>query len=341
MRKMPVHRGLQAIVDWLEFTILKSNLEQVLSNLLHLDKADFTDLERGRFGYQHQQKWRQGTIFVMYNGKDGADDEMGVHVQITGTGCRDYEAHHNLMYLVQDLVMLDAACNFTRLDLAIDDLDESLIKFSQIHQAALDRHFTSRWNKWQEINTRQSQTGEFLGRTIYFGSQSSDIFCRLYDKTLERKAKGDADEQAEIPPHWTRLEIVYKKDRARNLARVIADESLTLGNALRATLNQYIRFVTPVDTDSNKARWPTAGWWLTFLAGVDKLVLTKKREPKSIEDMTDWVDRQIAPTIAAITKAREGEIDWLVKIINGGAGRLSQRHLDAIEQYLTNNERDE
>src|SRR5699024_12616726 len=58
-------------------------------------------------------------------------------------------------------------------------------------------------------------------------------------------------------------------------------------------------------TDQNKSRWPTANWWNLLLSNVEELQLTIKKEPKSIEDMTAWVDRQISPTIAAIMKAQE------------------------------------
>ena len=50
--------------------------------------------------------------------------------------------------------------------------------------------------------------------------------------------------------------------------------------------------------------------------------------------MTSWVDKQIAPTIATILKAQEGDMSWLRKIILDGSNRLKQKHKDAIYQYL-------
>lgn len=335
MSKVAANSDLTASIDWLEFTLLKIDLASVIKQFLQLPEAEFTALDKGRFGYRKQQKWQQGNVFVLYNATDGSD-EMGIHVMLTGTGCRDYEAHHDLRRLLLCVVAMDTEANFSRLDLAIDDIGEHLLNFGRIHDAALARHFTSRWAKWDEVNSRKCNSGEYLGRTMYFGSQSSDIFCRIYDKTLERQAKGDEDEP--VPEHWTRWEVVYRKDRAANLARVMATKEMAVGEAIRATLNQYLRFLTP-SADTNKSRWPTAPWWERFLADVGKLVLTSRKETKSIEEMADWVNRQIGPTIAAIMKAKEGEMDWLVRIINGGVGRLSQRHLDAIFQYQTEQEK--
>jgi phage replication initiation protein len=50
--------------------------------------------------------------------------------------------------------------------------------------------------------------------------------------------------------------------------------------------------------------------------------------------MKDWVDRQISPTIATITRAEEGDMSWLAKLIVKGSHRLTQKHIDAIAQYM-------
>lgn len=336
--KPPQNGALTASIDWLEFTVLDMTLDATILNIMELTPEDFTPLNKGRFGYKNQMKWSEGNVFLMFNAKEQeaaeelqSVDRMGIHVMITGSGCRQYEAHHQLKRLLLYLTALDEKVNFTRIDLAIDDFAEKIINFSRIHQAALDRLFTSRWNKWDELNSRKSSDGEFIGRTMYFGSQASDIFCRIYDKALERKANGDKD--VKYPDRWTRLEIIYRKERARQLIYHLVDNRMAVGNAIRGTLNQYIRFLVPVH-DSNKARWPTAEWWQLLLAGVGKLTLTVQKEEKTIDDMTEWVDRQIAPTIAAILTAKEGDMEWLHEIIVKGAQRLSQRHRDAIAQYL-------
>ncbi|WP_250638314.1 replication initiation factor domain-containing protein [Lactobacillus johnsonii] len=99
-------------------------------------------------------------------------------------------------------------------------------------------HFTSRWSKWDEVTSRQTSTNAFLGRTMYFGSQASDLFCRVYDKTLERKINSD---QKDIPEKWTRLEMVYRKDRAKKLVDHMINGHKSPGYVLRGSLKQYLR----------------------------------------------------------------------------------------------------
>ncbi|UUF81113.1 replication initiation factor domain-containing protein (plasmid) [Xanthomonas oryzae pv. oryzae] len=353
----PQITNLQTSIDWLEFTVMEFSVDDVLNQILELPRPEFSMLDKGRFGYQHQLKWVGGNVFVMFNDteknpqannlnttgiENGNEnrtetDRMGIHVMISGTGVREYEGRNHLKRLLLFLTVLDSRVNFSRIDLAIDDFQDCLINFSRIHHAAIERLFTSRWNKWDEVNSRQSASGEFLGRTMYFGSQTSSIFCRIYDKTLERKA--NSDDHVVVPDHWTRLELIYKKERAKKLVYYLIDNKTPVGTAIRGTLNQYIRFLKdPPKPDRNKSRWPSADWWNELLAGVSKLPLTIQRKEKSIDDMEEWVERQIAPTIAAILTAREGDMDWLHEIISKGAQRLSQRHKDAIAQYLDRQE---
>lgn len=325
---------LSAIFDWVEFTGLEVSLKETLK-ILGLDFSEFTLLSTGRFGYRHQLKWNSGSIFIMFSAKSDkitetikVDKKGGIHVMITGQGCRQYSVNGDLLKLVATLYLLPHV-NFSRIDLAVDDYKSEIISYDQINEAALARNFTSRWSKWDEVNSRQTSTGNFLGRTMYFGSQTSDLFCRIYDKTLERKA--NSEEEVDVPDAWTRLEIVYRKDRARKLVEHLM-HGLPIGDALRGTLKQYLRFLTP-STDSNKSRWPTAPWWENLLQNVESLQLTIKKESRSIEDMAAWVEKQIGPSLAAILKAHEGDLEWLRQVIAKGAHRLSRRHIDAINIY--------
>lgn len=124
----------------------------------------------------------------------------------------------------------------------------------------------------------------------------------------------------------------YRKDRASKLADYIVKSKLPLGHVVRGTLNQYLRFLIP-SGDSNKARWKTVAWWDELLSNVSKLSLTIKKEARTIDDMTEWIDQQISPTIAAVVKAQGGDLAWLRSILIKGSKRLSQRHKDAINQY--------
>ena len=336
-----IKQTLQTSIDWLEFTIFQLSYEDVIERILQLKIEDFADLSKGKFGYNAQTKWGNGNLFVLFNQVDDEPciNHMGVHVILSGTGCRAYESQKSLYTLINVLVALEGQAKLSRIDLAIDDFKDDLIKFSRIRRAALKSEFTSRWNKWDELNSRSTGDGKLLGQTMYFGSQTSDIFCRIYDKALEQKRKAKNKDE-EIPEKWTRLEIVYRKERAKMLALHMIECS-NVGLVIRRTLQQYIRFVQrPKNSkDSNKSRWKTAIWWERLLENVEPLKLTVKRQEKTVDEMIKWLDKQIGPTLATVVTALDGEINWLYKLISNGNTRLKNKHQQAIFQYQQEREK--
>ena len=48
------------------------------------------------------------------------------------------------------------------------------------------------------------------GRTYYLGSKASDRQVRLYDKTAEVRSKSPRITHADVPEHWTRIELQWR-----------------------------------------------------------------------------------------------------------------------------------
>ncbi|MHA8109961.1 replication initiation factor domain-containing protein [Lactobacillaceae bacterium Melli_B4] len=334
-------KRLVAKMDWLEFTIKDSEPYEVIENLLLLEHGEFTKLNRGRFGYNSQVKWENGHVYVLYNeDEDGEymDDDMGVHVLMTGQGCASFSTNCDLRHLVM-LIIGCANYKFSRIDLAIDDIGDRYIKFDKLAKCALRGDYVTKWCKWDEVNSRKTGgTQEFVGRTMYFGSQSSDIFCRIYNKALEMLSKQDDDDENEIPEDWTRLEIIYKKDRANIIAEQLVNHE-DVGYIVKSTLNNYLRFIKP-NHDANRSRWPMYKWWERFVRDAGTLKLTRSEELPDIDKMKEWVDKQISPTLAAIMTAHGGDTAWLYSILSKAKGRLKKRHNDAILTYWERNEND-
>ena len=182
------------------------------------------------------------------------------------------------------------------------------------------------------------QNHKFKGRTIYLGKQSSDIFCRLYNKILERISKNYIKIDSETIK-WNRIEIVFRRDRAKLLSRYFLESEEGVGQVALAVLNQYIRFLIPNPENERKRAWKTAEWWEVLLHNVGKLKLTKETTERTIEDFQDWIDKQIGPTLSAIISAKDGEVDWLYKIIHESSTRLKPKHRDAINKYQIQNKK--
>lgn len=346
MNKFDCNKGLSdflsANFDWIEFTVFKESLNNIITDILLMNLTDFEALPKGRFGYNTQLKWANGLIFILFNSSfDGEiieNDRNGIHIIMTGQGCRAFETKGNFRELFYLVLVGSKENKFTRIDLAIDDKKDEIIHFDTFLNELEAGNVSAKWKTWDLILSRTLGDNQFKGRTIYLGKQTSDIFCRIYDKGLERIAKN----YVEIEPEtleWTRLEIVFRRDRAELLSKYFLDSDNGVAQVALSVLNQYIRFVVPNPNNERKRSWKTAAWWERLLHNVGKLKLTKDAEERTIEDFQDWVDKQIGPTLAAIMKAKEGETDWLHQIINEASTRLKSKHIEAINKY--HNQRNE
>ena len=86
------------------------------------------------------------------------------------------------------------------------------ISFSRV-DIAIDFNLNG-FNDFDFQCTRPVSENHFLGvtkkiETKYFGSRSSDMLYRLYDKTVERQEKGKID----VPQGWWRLEVQLNNKR--------------------------------------------------------------------------------------------------------------------------------
>lgn len=316
-----MRQGLECIFDWLQFTIHGIDEKQVILKVLQMDPSEFMQMPKGRYGYKKQLAL--GHISVLY---DGAED-MGVHVILSGQGCREYEAAHNILTLLDRVMLYNGKC--TRIDIAIDDKGGNLIPFKKIIESVRKGYVSSRWKTSTEFIKRKLEDGSIIGHTVNIGSGKSKIYMRIYNKALE---------QGEETP-WTRIEMEIKDERAEVLQNILLFEN-KIGGVFTKILNNYIRFLEPTK-DSNKSRWPTARWWSNLLQEVDKLSLTRKPEDRTVEDVREWIKKQVGPSLALLVLADGGSVDEIYKIIHQGKKRLREKHikiLNKIEQSDSNSQ---
>ena len=188
---------------------------------------------------------------------------------------------------------------------------------SEIRKKIEARHVKSRFKTARGI-TEYDLSGEAnsnKGETIYLGSPQSRIKIRFYDKAKQQK----------VDYLWTRVEIECHNDRALIVAAFITDD-MPLGDLVAGVLHNYINFLEPDETDTNKSRWPVAQWWTDFLGEVEKLSLTIKKEAKTIEDVNNWLERQVSTSLALMHKYHKDSYDFLGDLIVIGRQRLRPRH---------------
>lgn len=301
----------EIIIDWIQFTSKSDSPQAVITKILKLKVDYFSELNRGSMGYRKQLVYNN--ISVLYDG----NKDMGVHVVMSGQGCRHYETFYPLINLIY--TMNRYKCESTRIDLALDDKAGDFIPLDTIVDDGINGRYVSRWRTNLETTERDSNAN-MLGRTIAFGKRVSNAYLRVYDKALEQGVEGP----------WVRLELELKKANALEVQRTITETNS--GELMCGILRNYIRFVIPNEVDTNKSRWLTSPYWDKLLGGAEKVMLTRKAEEKTLDDKKLWLENQVGATLALVALA-DGSIDFIYDLIKESSANLKEKHLIMLSNF--------
>lgn len=227
------------LVDWLTFS---SSLEaHELVSLLHLDHLNWA-VSGGQYGYKYALKC--GHISINFDGSS----QMISCVNMSGQGCREFEDSSDLsFYDLFKIISSDRALfNITRLDVAFDEREGKL----DIQKIAM--YVNSGW--YVSRSRYYCVTYSSNGISCEIGSPKSDFRIRIYDKASERGYS------AEDGVQWVRVEMQMRDERASAYVNGIVCGT-SAGVLFVGVLNNYIRFVEPCSSDSNKSRWDVCDWW--------------------------------------------------------------------------------
>lgn len=161
----------QFLIDWVAFTVkIVDPLEVV--KILKVNSGLFSELDYGFSGYR--KSLRFGQVSVYYEGREN----MGCHVVMSGQGCRQYEGQfeNNPWIDLFDRALIENA-NFTRLDLAHDNVDGSL-DLNKLKAAIVNRETRTRFKNATEtksFNLTENPDQSNNGHTIYVGKRSSRV----------------------------------------------------------------------------------------------------------------------------------------------------------------------
>lgn len=257
------------LVDWFSITLHNNMTIEQVKDFLGLGSA-CSWLERsGHYGYK--QAHFCGGIWIMW---DGFGDDMGVCVEMSGQGCRQFETSSckSFAQLFEEVVADEQQYHVTRLDVAYDDIDKEgggLLDIVKICKFAYSGRFISKFRKAHpEADCEPDQDG-YVDRahSCYFGSPKSEFRIRFYDKAKERGGLGY---------HWVRCELQLRRERALEFLKL----KVGWGERYFGVLNNYLRFIVPSKSDSNRRRAPSPVWWDMFLQSVQKISLYT---PKGVE----------------------------------------------------------
>ena len=332
-----MENSLRVSVDWLSFTVTEEHYSVTdVAELLGYQLSDFSSLEHGGMGYKSALKLKGFPITIFYDG----NENMGIHVTISGSAVSEamrafsntllasgpfgdyYEKSFDASFLSCWLSKIQSVGKITRLDLAVDDLGENYFSMDTLVQILESGSYVSKFRKWQNLVDRNlGSDNTKTGHTIYLGKRQSALFLRIYDKALEQKTDS-------IP--WVRWELELKEDRAEKAVKqLIAKDNL--GSVCMSILANSLRLIEL--NNPNKSRCSVNPVWQKFIDNVQPLSLYTAPPEKTIPRIKNWVNYQVAPSLAALFYAHGGDITFFIQLIANGTPRLNKSHMDALDRY--------
>jgi phage replication initiation protein len=337
-------------IDWIAGTFLPL-LGYTVADVLALftppgqTAEDWTPLDRGAMGYK-SCLLRAG-MKVYHDGTPG----MGIHVVLSGTGVRSLEHEQGLnCEAAWQKWLFDLALKgfkFARFDSAFDDIGcDHVLDMATIWEATKARNIVTPFHKARRRGEEEynlHETGEAPcaeGETIKFGSRTSNMFVRVYNKAQEQLSKG-----VPLPEgiHWIRVEQEFKHEAAVKAVEYFVRFGF---ECFAQLLRSQLDFKVP-SSDSNKSRWVTVDWWDTFLGGCVKARLRVcKPVERSVEAVKGWLTRQAAPSLGVLADAihkecavtgadyRRSVLRALFSLVEGGRERYKSKHLRMLADYV-------
>lgn len=322
------------IIDYFKFVIKKDDAShngQAPTFKFVLDFLGMTEYSEdfivlpGKYHYAYCYVYENIRI---YEAAASRFDDMGYMVEMSGEGCRWFEAQyrekHGIALAWRDffksfvnLTVQGYSINVARIDFAFDDYD-GLLDMDTIIDCAAKREYVSLFRcrphsnagaeavEWFKIMSYGSVHGmDCNGKTIYFGNRRSNAFCRFYDKKAEqiyqnRNDKDKLDKLNKIK-HWVRFEMEFKNKTANSLVMSMAclDNDNLFSKYLSEVINSYIRFID-ID-DSNATRCTVKKWWADFIGSAERASITCpgiKKDP--VKGAVIWLKHSLAPTLTAM-----------------------------------------
>lgn len=319
--------GLICLIDWLGVTLLTHNIKDVFE-LIGIPESEFVEMPRGLHGYTKQLAC--GDIRILSEGKA----DMGIHIQFSGQGCRQWETYWGKSWEQLLERLWNAGANFTRLDLAVDDIrynnDKPFFKVADLIKRTENKLCRSKWRFADREGRIKIADGESLGHTIVFGSRISDLQLVIYEKNKERVNNGM--ELHDKLTAWNRAELRLSDARALAAVENILG-GVPAGKIIFGILSNYINFIDN-NGDKNKARWPVSQFWLDFLGDAEKLRLTSQAPDKTIPQKKSWLDTQVSATIAEVWVAMGSPgKEYFMDMIDQGLEKMTETQWMRAEQY--------
>jgi len=304
--------GVQLSMDWLSTTFHPSSetlvdvpqVQLATSLALGCGLADWVTTERGAYGYEKGMVGPGGAR--IWWDAPGRDD---IHVSLPGQACRIVGQERVVSFLRYSLGHGGKA---TRLDVALDDYNY-IATPAQVLEALQGPDVVTRAKEYLVQRGGRVGSKELTGATDYLGAPSSRQRLRVYDKGLESGGEMDC----------IRWELESKKEAAETMAAALAYQEW--GQVMASRLVSFVDFRDAVSHSEVEKR-ERLPWFQSLVGQVRKASAYLPKAPRTVQQVVEWIDYAIGPSLAVGMKFFQGDLGPLVDIIRRGEQRFKPRH---------------
>jgi len=311
-RKSGEEVPVQLALDWLSVTLHPSgdvpvNVAQVqlaTSLALGCEPADWTETERGSYGYEKGMVGPGGAR--LWWDAPGRDD---IHVSLPGKACGIVGQERAVSFL---RYALGHGGKATRCDTAIDDYSR-IVDPAQVLETLQGPDTVTHAKK---VLTQQGGvvgSKELTGATVYLGAPGSRQKLRVYDKGLESEGEMDC----------IRWELESTSEAAETMAVALSCQEW--GQVMASRLVGFVDF-RAADSHSEVEKRKRLPWFQSLVGQVKKAGAYLPKAARTVQEVVEWIDHAIGPSLAVAMKFWGGDLSPLSGILSNGEKRFKPKH---------------
>lgn len=325
-------KEMEILFDYVRIRFLTTDEKAVIEKVLGIRMQYM--VEEGRAFYGYGRQYIYGDIVVMVS----PEQEKGVLLELKGKGCRQFE----VFLKVQERSWYDffrrareAGAVIKRIDIAINDR-AGILDIPELAEKCRKEECITLFHSYRDYQSGQmvrtvEDDAASMGNTLYLGSLKSEIYFCIYEKDYEQYVKnGIPVSEAETK---NRFEIRLKNERAEHAIDDLLEKEDIASTAF-GIINHYVRFLK-VDPEKLRRDWELEERWAWFISGQERdIKLTTVPEPYTLDRVTAWMCRQVAPSLKMLLELDElrgtNHIKEMIK-----EAKLSPQHEKILEQQQT------
>lgn len=292
------HEALETIFDYVRISFPIHDLSRIFNNILRIKEEFFFEKESSLYGYTGAFNLDHIIVLTSPPG-----NERGSLIQLSGQGCRQFESFLNRSKRTwYDFFKICSkhGANFTRIDVAINDYEHHL-SIPALLRKTENTECISKFRDFEFHGGGSLSNKEKRGKTIYFGSKSSDFYLTFYQKDFEVSKKKRIP--VEDVPIKNRYELRLSDRRAEEFIQKFMNIGETTSVVL-GLLNNYIRFVDE-EKGVDREKWKTNKKWDNFLGECGKMRLVTEPTEEFYQKSVEWIRHSASPTIKMIQEVDE------------------------------------